>query len=213
MEYVVHNSMPELFLDLMGIMPYESLQREGRVGYLKPIMKRYFEKVSRGQWTKDYSEWYKDTKMVDSSPKEVVSDLEYVYSSLKKPRRATTGSAGYDICTPFDVTIESGDKVKIPTGWKVYMPSNEVLIGSTRSSDGVKKNIRVANVFPVIDSDYVDNKDNEGMIYIVLKNEDSEPRTYNEGDAIAQLIFIEYKITDDDDTTETRKGGIGSTTK
>ena len=35
----------------------------------------------------------------------------------------------------------------------------------------------------------------------------------NAGDRIAQGIFIPYLITDDDDTTDVRKGGFGSTGK
>lgn len=200
------------FCEVLGMMPFESLVYEGTIAKRTPKMSRYFEKVSRGQWTKDYSKWYEDTKMVDSSPKDVIEDMDKVYENLKKPKRATIGSAGYDIYTPFNVVLQPNEKKKIPTGYKAHMNSDEAVIGLVRSSDGSKRDIRTANVFPLIDSDYV-NADTEGMIYIILKNEGNVVQEFKAGDPIAQLMFVKYLVTDDDDMKETRTGGIGSTTK
>ena len=43
-------------------------------------------------------------------------EIKEIYDNIKLPRRATSGSAGYDIFAPIDFTIEPGKTVKIPTG-------------------------------------------------------------------------------------------------
>ena len=41
------------------------------------------------------------------------------YEDIKLPRRATTGSAGYDIYSPCDFTIAQGETFKFPTGIRI----------------------------------------------------------------------------------------------
>ena len=59
----------------------------------------------------------------------------------------------------------------------------------------------------------IGNPDNEGHIFIKLYNPNNYDIHFNEGERIAQAIFIKYLKTDDDNSTEERKGGIGSTNK
>lgn len=63
--------------------------------------------------------------------------------------------------------------------------------------------------------DYYDNENNEGHIFIKISNENNEDKTLkvNKGEAFAQGIFLKYFLTEDDNVTETRTGGIGSTNK
>ena len=58
---------------------------------------------------------------------------------------------------------------------------------------------------------YINNKDNEGHIFVCLQNESDKEVVIKKGDRFAQGIFMSYLITDDDSATDTRNGGIGST--
>ncbi len=66
----------------------------------------------------------------------------------------------------------------------------------------------------IIDSDYF-YSDNEGHIFAKLTNDTKDGKTVEikAGTGFMQGIFVEYGITMDDDVTEERNGGFGSTTK
>lgn len=129
------------------------------------------------------------------------------------PKRGTKYSAGYDFYTANESLIEigAGETATIPTGIKAYMNSDEVLLLHVRSSVGIKRNLVLANAVGVIDSDYVDNPSNEGEIILALHNIGRNPQTVYPRERIAQGIFMKYLITDDDNASGERKGGIGST--
>ena len=129
------------------------------------------------------------------------------------PERGTKYSAGYDFYTANDSPIEigAGETVTIPTGIKAYMNNDEVLLIHVRSSVGIKRGLVLANITPVIDSDYVDNKFNEGNIILAIRNTTDETVVIQPKERIAQGIFMKYLITDDDNASGERKGGIGST--
>lgn len=129
------------------------------------------------------------------------------------PKRGTKYSAGYDICTANKNPIEigAGETVTIPTGIKAYMNNDEVLLIHVRSSVGIKRGLVLANVTPVIDSDYVDNEFNEGNIILAIRNTTNETVVIQPKERLAQGIFMKYLITDDDNASGERKGGIGST--
>ena len=59
------------------------------------------------------------------------------------------------------------------------------------------------------------NSDNEGHIFIKITNDSKSDKvlTVNKGDAFAQGIIMPFVVTDDDDVTTLRTGGIGSTSK
>lgn len=65
----------------------------------------------------------------------------------------------------------------------------------------------------IIDSDYF-YSDNEGHIFSKITNDSNEDKTVSiaAGTGFMQGIFVEYGITVDDDATEIRNGGFGSTT-
>ena len=137
-----------------------------------------------------------------------------VYNGIKLPKRATVGSAGYDFYAPFDITLAPGETIKIPTGIRVQMEVNYVLKLYPRSGLGFKYRLQLNNTVGIIDSDYY-YSDNEGHIFAKITNDSNEGKTVtiNKGEGFMQGIFIEYGITIDDDTTEIRNGGFGSTTK
>lgn len=167
---------------------------------------------------------------------------KYQDKEINLPRRQTIASAGYDIEAAEDITIpsiwrldfvrifrlirnghqlyqrdfEMADKILkpilVPTGLKVYMPEDEVLILANRSSNTFKKNLSLPNGIGVIDADYYNNPNNEGELFVQMINYGVCPRHIHKGDRIAQGIFIKYLKTDDDDPiSRERLSGFGST--
>ena len=140
-------------------------------------------------------------------------EIRRIYDSIRLPKRATSGSAGYDFYTPADMTIKPGQTVKIPTGIRVQMEEEWVLKCYPRSGLGFKYRLQLNNTVGIIDSDYF-NSDNEGHIFAKLTNDTNEGKTVNlkAGTGFMQGIFVEYGITVDDDVQAERNGGFGSTT-
>ena len=127
------------------------------------------------------------------------------------PKRATEGSAGYDLSSIEDVTINPQEIKLIPTGLKVLMPKNEALFVFPRSSLAIKRGLMMSNSVGVIDADYYGNHDNEGHIMVPLINMRNEPVKILKGERIAQGVFLQYQKTTDDETENvTRLGGFGS---
>lgn len=134
------------------------------------------------------------------------------YNSLLLPKRATSGSAGYDFFAPKEYSLSPMETVKIPTGIRVKIDDGWVLKIYPRSSLGFKYRLSLDNTVGIIDSDYY-YAENEGHIFIKMTNCGDKPLIIEKGKAFAQGIFVEYGITVDDDCTTTRSGGIGSTDK
>ena len=136
-----------------------------------------------------------------------------IYESIKLPKRATSGSAGYDFYAPFDIVLKPGETAKIPTGIRAWIEEGWVLKLYPRSGLGFKFRLQLNNTVGIIDSDYY-NSDNEGHIFIKITNDTNEGKTIEipTGTGFAQGIFVEYGITIDDDADGVRNGGFGSTT-
>ena len=142
------------------------------------------------------------------------AELDVTYNDIKLPKRATVGSAGYDFYAPFDIVLKPGETIKIPTGIRVKLEPNYVLKLYPRSGLGFKFRLQLNNTVGIIDSDYY-YSDNEGHIFAKITNDTNEGRTIEikKGTGFMQGIFVEYAITFDDDVTDIRNGGFGSTTK
>lgn len=155
---------------------------------------RKFEKISLKQFIKD------------------TGLTEKEYNEITLPHRATPQSAGYDFHILEDLTLKPGEIKKVPTAIKANMNSDEVLMIYIRSSLGFKYNMRMCNQTGIIDSDYYNNKDNEGHIFIAIQNEGQKTVNLKANDRFAQGIFMKYLTTDnEEEITSTRTGGIGST--
>lgn len=170
---------------------------------------------------------------------EVVS--KYKDQGINLPKRQTAQSAGYDFEAAQDVVLpsiwclnfvrifrlirnghelneldrEKAEKILkpilVPTGIKAYMPEDEVLILANRSSNTFKRNMAFPNGIGVIDSDYYNNSENEGEIFLQLINYGVRPLHIKKGDRIGQGIFIKYlKADNDDPVPRQRLGGFGS---
>ena len=163
--------------------------------------KRKFEKVSLLNWEM-------------SIPRTGVSGEEWynLHTVIKPPKRGTQLSAGYDIFAPYTFTLEPNQEEKIPTGIRAFMSDDNVLKAYPRSGHGFKYYVRLANTVGVIDADYV-NSNNEGHIFVKLRNEGAVPMTINKGEGMCQVIFEQYFLTVDDESEGIRDGGFGSTNK
>ena len=130
------------------------------------------------------------------------------------PLRGTKTSAGYDFFATCDLSIRPGETGRFVTDVKAYMEPDEMLLLVVRSSAGIKRHLMAANTVGIIDSDYY-YSDNEGHIFSKITNDSNEDKTVEikAGEGFMQGIFVEYGITLDDDATEVRNGGFGSTTK
>lgn len=143
----------------------------------------------------------------------VLEQAKDAYDKIKLPKRATKGSAGYDFYAPFDFKLEPGQTIKIPTGIRCKMEDGWVLKIYPRSGLGFKYRLQLNNTVGIIDSDYY-YSDNEGHIMIKVTNDSNENKIVDvkQGQGFAQGIFVEFGITYDDDVTNERNGGFGSTT-
>ncbi len=149
---------------------------------------RKFEKISFEQFKKD-----------------IVEDEE-LYKRYNIPKRETAYAAGYDFFSLQDFVINPGETKKIPTGIKANMNDDEVLLLIERSSQGFKYNLRMCNQVGVIDKDYYNNKDNEGHIWIKLKNEGEKEYIVKKGDKIIQGLFIKYLTIEDEENNFSKRG-------
>lgn len=137
-----------------------------------------------------------------------------LFDGIILPKRATEGSAGYDIFSPDNISLEAGKSITIPTGIRVKIDEGWVLKIYPRSGLGFKFRLQLNNTVGIIDSDYY-HSDNEGHIFCKITNDSREGKTVEiaKGSAFVQGIFVEYGITYDDVTNERRNGGFGSTNK
>lgn len=99
----------------------------------------------------------------------------------------------------------------VSTGVKCKLAPNEYLEIVPRSSTPLKYWLIVANSPGIVDSDYYNNPDNEGEIFVQLVNFSNEVIQLKKGDKIAQAIIKKYEITEDDTAGGMRTGGFGST--
>lgn len=162
-----------------------------------------FEKVSFEQFEKD---WKKQNP--DCSEEEI----RRIYDRLKLPKRATSGSAGYDFYAPVSFSLEAGEEILMPTGIRARINSGYVLVLVPRSSLGFRYRIQLDNTVGIIDSDYY-FADNEGHMMCKLINDSRQGKKLelSEGSGMVQGIFLPFGITEDDDADGIRTGGFGST--
>jgi dUTP pyrophosphatase len=182
---------------------------------------RGFEKISQKQWEKDTKE-----QEIGENFDQIKSVI--LYDEIRLPERKTAYSAGYDIHSPISFTLKPGESIKIPTGIKAYMQYDEVLKFYPRSSQGFKYLVHLVNTVGLCDSDYHNNENNEGHIWVKLRNEsgivwlnnlldifetifsqinifsnirkmNGKEYVVNINDGIAQAVFEKYYVIDGDD--------------
>lgn len=164
-----------------------------------------FEKVTFEQFKQDWMNAFKDTDE---------ASIQKIYEEIKLPQRATKGSAGYDFFAPLDFELKPGEEILIPTGVRVSMNDDYVLMLFPRSSLGFKYRLQINNTVGIIDSDYYHAK-NEGHIFCKFTNDTRQDKvvSLSKGEGMVQGIFVPFGLTNDDSVETERVGGIGSTTK
>ena len=140
------------------------------------------------------------------------NEIKDAYEELELPRRSTHGSAGYDFYVPFNIVLNPGESIVVPTGIRCFLDEDKVLQIYPRSGLGFKFHMGLANTVGIIDSDYV-NSDNEGHIMIKIVNNSDKELFIEQDKAFAQGIITQYFTVENDNETEkqTRNGGFGST--
>lgn len=140
--------------------------------------------------------------------------IEEAYDNIVIPVRKTKYSAGYDICTPIDIVLPSGQRRVVPTGIKAVFDPEEMdtwhLQMYVRSSVGIKKGVVLTNGTGIIDPDY-QFSDNDGDMLLALWNTTDNVVVFNCGERICQCVFAIHGRTSNDSAAGKRTGGVGST--
>lgn len=137
---------------------------------------------------------------------------------VKTPEQAE-GDAGIDFFIPenFPITpLDPGGNVLIPSGIRVVVPVDHVLIAFNKSGVATKKNLQVGAC--VVDSSY------RGEVHIHMTNVGKSRVTLYPKDKIVQFVLLPYvhsemmqitnKIYDKEyKNTDRGSGGFGSTDK
>lgn len=115
---------------------------------------------------------------------------------------ATLGSAGHDVASSEDVTIEPGQIKQIHTGIRITFEQDLVVLLRDRSGLGSRGLHILAGV---IDSDY------RGEWIVVACNLGTEAIVIKDGDKVAQAIFVKYYLHFDPMVRIRGQKGFGST--
>ena len=135
--------------------------------------------------------------------------IKILSNNVNSFKRATPGSAGFDLYPVESGVISPGDSIKIKTGVALSLDINTVGLLCSRSGIG-SKGINVINRPGIIDSDY------RGEILIALHNESPYYYEYSPNEAVAQLIIVptyagSFEFVDELDSTYRGCNGFGST--
>jgi dUTP pyrophosphatase len=156
--------------------------------------------------------------------------VELIHEDAQPPRRATEGSAGYDLfaylngrsvkcsngAATWDEPAENGGfglpagvAALIPLGFKARLPLGIEAQIRPRSGTSFKKHLQIPNAPGTIDSDYPD----EWMV--IVRNPTSRTIRIEHGERIAQMVLGRYEVLEIENgevgVTTGRKGGFGST--
>lgn len=131
-------------------------------------------------------------------------------AGLPMPAYATSGAAGMDICAAESLTLRTGKRHAVATGFAFAIPDGYEVQVRPRSGLALKHGITCLNTPGTIDSDY------RGEVKVILANLGDEDFVINTGDRIAQIVvapvtqgmMIEVDALDD---TDRGTGGFGST--
>ena len=131
-------------------------------------------------------------------------------SGFSLPEYKTEGSAGMDIRSIDDVTLNPGERSLVHTGLYIGLPVGYEAQIRPRSGLAIKYGITVLNSPGTIDSDYT------GEICVILINHGDETFLVNKGDRIAQMAISQYEkaewdLVDELEETERGNGGFGHT--
>ena len=132
--------------------------------------------------------------------------------TAKLPACASDGAACFDFHADIigKRQVAPGRQEAIPTGVKMEVPDDHVLLVFSRSGHGFNKAVRLANCVGVIDSDY------RGEIQVALRADGQHILDVNPGDRIAQGLIlpisrVEFELAEELSSTDRGTNGFGST--
>lgn len=128
------------------------------------------------------------------------------------PQTQTIGASGYDLCAYLEqpISLEPGQRVLVPTGVSLAIPSGFEAQIRPRSGLAYKHGITCLNSPGTIDADY------RGMLKVLLINLSQESYQIVNAERIAQLVFSpvmhpHLEIVSELTTTTRGKQGFGHT--
>lgn len=131
---------------------------------------------------------------------------------FKLPEYETRGSAGVDLQAYIEnpIVLKPMERYLVPTGLFIEIPEGYEAQVRARSGLAIKHGISLVNGIGTIDSDY------RGEIKVILINLGEKDFTINNGDRIAQMVFIrheqvEFELTESLGDTDRGAGGFGHT--
>lgn len=131
---------------------------------------------------------------------------------LPLPEYMSSGASGMDLraCINEQMVVAPGNRVLIPTGLKVAIPSGYEGQVRPRSGLAVREGVTVLNTPGTIDADY------RGEIKVVVINLGEDNYVVNRGDRIAQLVICpiivaSLQIVDELPISVRGEGGFGHT--
>lgn len=135
-----------------------------------------------------------------------------LHENAVMPRYQTAQAAAMDVvaCIDEPVIIAPHERIIIPTGFAMALPTGYEAQIRARSGLAAKHGIMLANGVGTIDADY------RGEVGVILLNTSNEPFTVEPGMRIAQMLVqryetVEWEEVDELERTERGKGGYGST--
>jgi dUTP pyrophosphatase len=160
--------------------------------------------------------------------------IELLHEDAKPPRRATDGSAGYDLCAylkgrvvdcsdgirqwqmkaeerprGFAVLLPANAMALIPLGFKAALPNGYEAQIRPRSGAAFKKGLGIPNAPGTVDSDFPDEW------RVIVRNTTAEALEIAHGDRIAQMVLQRYEVLPftrgSVEVSTERQGGFGST--
>ena len=125
---------------------------------------------------------------------------------LPMPDFAKAGDAGADLRARIDLTIRPGERVLVPTGLAIALPSGYAAFVHPRSGLALRHGIAMVNAPGTIDSGF------RGELQVILINHGQEEFLISRGDRIAQLVIQKVENAEFVEVTQlpgTARGGDG----
>lgn len=102
-----------------------------------------------------------------------------------KPEKGRKQDAAFDLRAARKGYVVPGGRTLVETGTQIVVPEGHVALVCSRSGLALKHGVSVGNSPGIIDPDYI------GDVGVILENHGREAFFFEEGDRIAQLLFLQ----------------------
>ncbi|CCO08239.1 Deoxyuridine 5'-triphosphate nucleotidohydrolase Dut [Desulforamulus hydrothermalis Lam5 = DSM 18033] len=136
--------------------------------------------------------------------------VKRVHENAELPKRATPESAGFDLHTVEDFSLEPGEHKAVRTGLAFEIPAGYAMFIFPRSGLAKNHGLTLSNAVGVVDSDY------RGEVMVLLHNAGEYKVSFRSGERIAQAVIQtlpDIELVECEELSETARGksGFGST--